>query len=226
MDDVSNVIKVLVVDDHPVVRKGLRLLIRPRYGMKVIGEAKDGEEAVLLTRQLKPDVVLMDLVMPRKSGLQAIREILQDDVSVRILVLTSFAEDQNTSDALKAGASGFLLKDAAADDLITAIREVHQGKVVLSKETTQLLVNDLQRSGSEFPLIGALTDRERDVLKGLVEGLSNKEIAANLDLTPVTIRFHVSNILRKLRVANRTQAALYARKAGFVLHEKDNGTFF
>jgi len=210
-------VRVLIVDDHTVVRKGLQsLLSSERYGIEVIGEAGDGVQAVDMALELQPDVILMDLQMPRKSGLEAIQEIIGRKPDLSILVLSSFGEDERVAAALRAGALGFLLKDSTPDELVSAIHAVALGHISLPKELSQSIFG-VSREASAFPTEGNLTDltaRELDVLRCLADGASNKEIASQLSVSLTTVRTHVSSILRKLGLENRTQAALYAREQG------------
>jgi NarL family two-component system response regulator LiaR len=207
-------IRILIVDDHAVVREGLRALIAVQPNMKLVGEAKDGIEAVHKTRSLQPDVVLLDLVMPRKGGLDAIGEIKEKNPDTRILVLTSFAEDEMVFPAIKAGALGYLLKDSSAQELLQAIRDVYRGEPTMHPTIARKLMRELQRPPDLPPTEEPLTEREVEVLKFVAQGLSNQEIADILVIGERTVRSHVTNILGKLHLANRTQAALYALREG------------
>lgn len=212
----TQTIRILIVDDHAIVREGLKALINGKPDMEVTGEARDGEEAVLTVRALQPDVILMDLMMPRKSGLEAIQEIRQEDPEARILVLTSFAEDDQVLSAIKAGALGYLLKESSPRELIEAIRCVYRGESSLHPAVARKLILEFSQNQTESPFrkvepdVNALTEREVEVLKLVARGLSNQAIAQGLSIGEGTVRFHVSNILSKLHLESRTQAALYA----------------
>jgi len=207
-------IRILIVDDHAVVREGLRALIDARPDMELVGEAVDGVEAVQKARFLQPDVILLDLVMPRKGGIEAIDEIKEESPSARILVLTSFAEDDKVFPAIKAGALGYLLKDSSAQELLEAIRDVYQGEPTMHPTIARKLIRELQRPPDLPPTEEPLTEREVEVLRFVAQGLSNQEIADRLVISERTVRTHVTNILGKLHLANRTQAALYALREG------------
>jgi len=204
----SEPIRILIADDHFVVRQGLAALLVARNGMEVVGEAATGREAVDLARALQPDVILMDMIMPEMEGLEAIARIKQENPKARILVLTSFGESKQVAAALQAGALGYLLKDSSPDDLLHAIRSVHRGSLVL----TQDLALKLMQTQPAPTALDQLTEREADVLRLLAQGQSNQEIASNLHISMTTVRSHVSNILMKLNVSNRTQAALVAQE--------------
>jgi NarL family two-component system response regulator LiaR len=206
-------IRVLVVEDHIVVREGLCSLIAIRPDMEVAGEAGDGAEAVLKARSTQPDVILMDLVMPRKGGIEAIAEIRQDNPSARILVLTSFAEDQNVFMAIKAGATGYMLKDSSSKELIQAIQAVWRGEFCLEPMIALKVVREVS-CPSEQRSVEPMTPRQLQVLKLIAQGLSNREIAEKLVVSERTVTTHVRAILARLHLANRTQAALYAIREG------------
>lgn len=207
-------IRVLVVDDHTVVRKGIcALLSSPRYNIEVIGEAGDGAQAVTQARALQPDMILMDLLMPVKTGLEALQEIRAEDPDARVLILTSAGDRAQVISALKAGAQGYILKDSVPDDLIQAIEAVSAGKLLLPSDLAQ---KALFAEADETPPPSDLTEREIDVLRCLAQGLSNQEIADELSISLYTVRSHVRNILGKLHLANRTQAALYALNKGLL----------
>ena len=209
-----HLISVLVADDHGIVREGLRAVINAERDMELIGEAGDGEEARQKALALKPDVIVMDLLMPRKSGLDAIREIRQANPQARILVLTSYAEDEMVFSAIKAGALGYLLKDSSAGELPDAIRFLYRGESSLHPTVAHKLVTHCARTLDADP--DALTEAETEVLKLLAHGLKNQAIADQLRISERTTRFHVSNVLSKLHLENRTEAALYAMRRGLV----------
>ncbi len=207
-------IRILVVDDHTVVRKGLQALIATEPGMVMVGEAATGQEAVELARRLQPDVVLVDLVMPVMDGIQAIAAITRAHPRIRILALTSFAEEDKVYPAIKAGALGYLLKDASPEQLLQAIRDVYRGVPTLDSSLAFKLIQEIQRP-TELPMSPEpLSEREVEVLRLVAQGLSNQEIADRLCISERTVRNHVGNILNKLHLANRTQAALYALRQG------------
>jgi two-component system, NarL family, response regulator LiaR len=210
----AEIIKVLIADDHPVVREGLRGLIEIQPNLELAGEAVDGAEAVEKARSLQPDVILLDMVMPRKDGVQAIGEIKQENPQARILVLTSFSESEKALPAIKAGALGYLLKDSAPEELLQAISNVYHGQISLHPAIARLLVQELSQPSDLPPAEEPLTEREVEVLQLIAQGLSNQEIADVLVVGERTVSTHVSNILDKLHLANRTQAALYALRKG------------
>ncbi|MDQ2934222.1 MAG: response regulator transcription factor [Chloroflexota bacterium] len=199
----------MLVDDHAVVRRGLRGFLELLDDIEVVGEAEDGAQAVALAGRARPDVVLMDLLMPNMDGLEAITAIKQAQPEVEIVAVTSFIEEEKVTSALEAGASGYLLKDAEADEVEAAIRAAHAGEVHLDPAVARLLAQRM-RARRDERLVEPLTQREREVLAQLAKGASNKEIAYDLSITERTARTHVSNILGKLGLASRTQAALYA----------------
>ena len=211
----TTTIRVLVADDHAVVRRGLQSLIDSEPGMEVVGEATDGIDALFKVRALEPDVVLMDLVMPSKDGLEAIVEIKAEFPDVRILVLTSFPDDDKVFPAIKAGALGYLLKDSSPTDLLQAIRYVNQGESSLAPSVALKVIQEMHQAPPTHSTPDALTQREIEVLEQVAQGLTNLEIAADLGISERTVRNHVGHILDKLHLANRTQAALYALREGF-----------
>ena len=207
-------IRVLVVDDHPVVRKGIRSLLAEEDDIQVAGEAVNGIEAVALVQELKPDVILMDLVMPEMNGIAAIQEIIKLMPDARILVMTSFAADDKVFPSIKAGALGYLLKDSDPEDLIRMIRQVYRGELSIHPTIARKVIQELNRPAQEPLTPSPLTAREVEILQLLAKGVENKKIARLLFLREATVRTHVSNILGKLQLANRVQATLYALKKG------------
>ncbi len=207
-------IRVLVCDDHAVVREGLRTFVNGEPGMLVVGEAGDGLEAVAQARALQPDVILLDLVMPRQDGPAAIAAILNERPAARVLVLTSFADDALVMAAIKAGALGYLLKDSAPDELIAAIRAVARGEPTLPPSIALKLFRELKQPAEPAPAARPLTEREVEVLRLVARGLTNRTIAERLQISEWTVRTHVRNILDKLQLANRTEAVLYALREG------------
>lgn len=207
-------IRILIADDHPVVREGIAAMFSNIDDIELVGMAKDGAEAVDLANKLQPDVILMDLVMPHMSGLEAIQRIKKDQPEARILVVTSFTEDDKVFPAIKSGAQGCLLKDAPPEVLLRAIRDVSNGNLSLHPTIARKLIDELNRPSVLPPTDTPLTDRETSVLQLIAKGLTDQEIAENLSITVRTVRFHISNILSKLHLANRTQAALYALQEG------------
>lgn len=207
-------IRVLIADDHAIVRRGLRTLITSQVDMELVGEAINGVEAVMKARTVQPDVILMDMVMPRQDGAAAIREIKKENPLARILVLTSFAEDDKIFPAIKSGALGYLLKDAETDQLLQAIRDVNDGKFSLDPTVALRVIRELTHASDLPPTAEPLTERELDVLQLVAQGLTNQEIAERLMLGERTVGNHISSILSKLHLANRTQAALYALREG------------
>jgi DNA-binding NarL/FixJ family response regulator len=210
VEDVTR-IRVLLVDDHSVVRTGLKSFFDLLDDIEVVGEASDGSEGVAMARRLKPDVVLMDLLMPNMDGVTAIGRIKAELPETEIVTMTSFIEEEKVTAALEAGASGYVLKDAEADEVADAVRAAYAGEVHLDPQVARLLAQRMrQKKSSDDGLVEPLTEREKDVLRLLGQGMSNKEIGAALFITERTARTYVSNILGKLGLASRTQAALYA----------------
>jgi len=207
-------IRILIADDHQLVRQGLVALLAVKPGVAVVGEAADGTEAVELARSLRPDVILLDLVMPGKDGIETTREIKAENAEARILIITSFAEDENVYGAVKAGALGYLLKDSSPQALMRAIYDVYEGRLSLHPDIAIKLMEELNRPSDAPPTEDPLTEREVEVLKLVAKGLSNQEIAEKLVVSERTVGAHVSNILGKLHLANRTQATLYALRTG------------
>ncbi len=207
-------IRLLIVDDHNVVRLGLRSLFDLLDDIEIVGEAADGSAALAAARRLHPDVVLMDLLMPNMDGITATSRIKQELPDVEVVAMTSFLEEQRVTDALEAGASGYLLKDAQADEVAAAVRAAHAGEVHLDPAVARLLAQRMRERRLAPAPAEPLTDREREVIALLGRGLSNKEIATELSITERTARTYVSNILGKLDLQSRTQAALYAVEHG------------
>jgi len=212
----AGTIRVLVADDHPLIRHGIRAVMDTEPDMTVVGEAGDGQAAVDLARQLNPDVILLDLVMPGKGGVEAIREIRRDNPEARILVVSGYDTDDLVFPAIEAGAVGYMLKDISPTELLAAVREVYEGKSALHPQIALKLVHRLSAVSGQEPEGEALTKRELQVLTWVAQGLSNQEIADELWISERTVGVHVSNILHKLHVENRTQAALYAVESGLV----------
>ena len=210
----SEKIQILIADDHAIVLEGLRALIATEPDLELVGEARDGVQAVDMALALKPDVILIDMMMPRKDGLGAIADIIKDNPNARILVLTSFAEDDKVFPAIKAGALGYLLKDSSPQELLQAIHNVYQGEASLHPTIARKLMRELNQPPSLPPTTDPLTEREVEVLRLVAQGLSNDDIAAKLVVSERTVRTHVSHILDKLHLANRTQMALYAVREG------------
>ncbi len=218
----SNKIRVLLVDDHAVVRQGLRTFIELQEDMEVVGEGSDGREAVDLASRLEPDVILLDVVMPGMDGVEATRKILEGSPQSRVLILTSFSGDDQIFPAIRAGAQGYLLKDIQPRDLVQAIRETYQGKSQLHPDIAHRLMsavasNPPARQEQTIPFskdLQGLTDREREVLDLIARGLNNREIAQKMVISEKTVKTHVSNLLDKLNLQDRTRAAIWALKHG------------
>jgi two-component system, NarL family, response regulator LiaR len=207
-------IRVLIVDDHAIVRKGIRALLTESGGFEIVAEVAGGQEAVLSAEATKPDVILMDLLMPGMDGIEAIRQITSRQPGARILVLTSFAADNKLFPAIKAGALGYLLKDSSPEELVRAIRQVHRGEPALHPTIARKLLQEVAHPADLQPAPEVLTARELAVLRLVAQGLSNQEIADDLAVSEPTVRAHVSRILGKLHLSSRTQAALYAVREG------------
>lgn len=215
-------IRVLICDDHAVVREGLRALISTEPDLTIVGEAADGENVVYAYRELKPDVTLLDMVMPRMNGVEAVQSILAEFPNARILVLTSFSDDELVFPAIKAGALGYLLKDSSPEELVRAIRDVNRGEASLHPSIARRLIQELNSPSVTLPPTQEpLTEREMEVLRLVAKGYSNEEIGDALVVSERTARGHVSSILSKLHLANRTQAALYALREGIAQIDED-----
>ncbi|MFE2289401.1 response regulator [Streptomyces sp. NPDC059443] len=206
-------IRVLLVDDHQVVRRGLRTFLEVQEDIEVVGEASDGEEGIARAEELRPDVILMDIKMPGTDGIEALRRLRALANPARVLIVTSFTEQRTVVPALRAGAAGYVYKDIDPDALAAAIRSVHAGHVLLQPEVAETLLSEDGHPPSPGRA-GSLTDREREVLRHIADGRSNREIARSLVLSEKTVKTHVSNILMKLDVTDRTQAALWAVRHG------------
>lgn len=207
-------IKVLIADDHHVVRRGLLFFLKTQKDIQVIGEAKNGKEAIELTSELQPDIVLMDLMMPEMDGIQATKHIKDSYPKVEVLILTSFSDRDHVIPAIEAGAAGYQLKDIEPDELVTCIRQIMRGENTIHPHATTHLMKI--RAQKEVPphIVNPLTPREQDVLAELTKGKSNREIASALFVSEKTVKTHISNIFPKLLVQDRTQAVLYAVKYG------------
>jgi DNA-binding NarL/FixJ family response regulator len=210
---VADTIRVLLVDDHQVVRRGLRTFLEVQPDIEVVGEAGDGDEGVLRAQELSPDVILMDVKMPGTDGIAALRRLREEGSKARVLVVTSFTEQRTVVPALRAGAAGYVYKDVDPDALAGAIRSVHAGHVLLQPEVADALLSQ-EEAGSGTGRGTTLTEREREVLTLIADGRSNREIARALVLSEKTVKTHVSNILMKLDLSDRTQAALWAVRHG------------
>ena len=208
-------IRILIADDHNLVRQGFEALLSVKEGIEVVGLAENGEKAIKMARSLSPDIILMDLMMPVKNGIEATREIKKEYPEARILIITSFAEDDNVFQAVKAGALGYLLKDSSPGELMQAIEDVCKGRMSLHPSIANKLMDELNKPLEGKVTEDPLTERELEVLKLVAKGISNQDIADKLVVSERTVGAHVSNILAKLHLANRTQAALYALRKGF-----------
>jgi len=212
MNEDEDKIRLMVVDDHRVVRSGVKALIETEEDLEVIGEATDGREAVTKAKAMAPDLVLMDLVMPEMDGVEATRRITKEGVDLEILILTSFSEEERIIQAIKAGASGYLIKDASPKELVSAIKDTYRGESTLDPKVAGTVLRSMQEENDQPA--EELTEREIEVLELIAEGLPNDDIANELYISERTVRSHVSNILGKLNMQNRTQAALYAVRQG------------
>ncbi|MGZ4032632.1 MAG: response regulator [Tumebacillaceae bacterium] len=212
----TNTIRVLLVDDHDMVRLGIRTYLMTEPEIEVVGEANSGEQAVEVVKDLQPDVVLMDLVMSGMDGVAATREVLKIHPTAKVLVLTSFLEDTKVFPALEAGASGYILKTVLGDELVQSIRSVYKGETVLEPQVATRVVAALQKPKTPAVSVDVLTEREMDVLHLLADGMTNQQIGEKLFIGIKTVKTHVSNILAKLGVEDRTQAAVMAHKNGWV----------
>lgn len=206
-------ISVIIVDDHPVVRQGLRTFLETQKDLEIVSEASDGEEALTQIGESVPDVVLMDLVLPGIDGIEATRRVRELSPNTKVIVLTSFADDEKVFPAIKAGAAGYLLKDVEPAQLADAIRSVHAGEALLHPTVAARLMQEVSSEERRGPG-GTLTERELEVLRLIARGMSNREISRELTVSEKTVKTHVSNLLAKLHLADRTQAALYAVRRG------------
>jgi NarL family two-component system response regulator LiaR len=216
-------IQVLIVEDHVIVRKGIKALLDETKDIQVVGEANDGQEAVRLAGDLKPDVILMDLLMPVMDGIEATRQITLLHPDIHVLVLTSFVGDEKIYPAIKAGALGYLLKDSEPYELIRAIHRVYRGEPSLHPMIARMMMKEIREQPVVKPTPDPLTARELEVLYLLAKGLSNEEIADQLVISEVTVRTHISHLLAKLHLANRVQATLYALREGITSIDSSNG---
>ncbi|WP_423409555.1 response regulator [Heyndrickxia sp. MSNUG] len=213
-------IRVLTADDHHVVRRGLVFFLKTQEMIEVVGEAANGKEAVELARKLNPDLILMDLVMPEMDGIQATKMIKSELPEIKIMMLTSFSDQEHVIPAVEAGASGYQLKDIQPDELVSSIKRIMNGEDQLHPKATSLVMKHLSSNNrQERKPLDNLTKRELEVLKEIASGKSNKEIASSLFITEKTVKTHVSNVLAKLGLADRTQAALYAVRNQLVDHQ-------
>ncbi|WP_461213221.1 response regulator [Lacticaseibacillus sp. GG6-2] len=214
-------IKVLIVDDHEMVRLGISTYLGVMPDLEVVGQATDGKQGLDMALELRPDVILMDLVMPNMDGIEATQKILKAWPKARIIILTSFIDDEKVYPAIEAGAASYILKTATAEEIANAIRQTAKGESVLEPQVTTKMMNRLTQK-QQPALYDDLTNREREVLQLIAQGKSNQEIADALFITLKTVKTHVSNILAKLEVDDRTQAAIYAFKHGLVKEDPDN----
>lgn len=220
MPETNTPIRIVIADDHAVVREGLRALIGITPDMQLVGEAKDGVEAVLKVRAAKPDVVLLDVMMPRMDGIEAISAIKDELPDTRIIILTSFSDDDKVLSAIRSGALGYMLKDSSPQELLQAIRDVYAGKSSLHPSVALKLIHEINRPSNQIT-DEDLTDRELQILRLVAQGLSNQDISQTLTISERTVGTHISNILNKLNLSNRTQAALYALRKGIANLDPD-----
>jgi len=210
----SSSVRILIADDHPIIRRGIRAVLEVVPDMEVVGEAANGREAVAAVEKLRPDVILMDLVMPEMDGIEAIRRIRAHQPEARVLVLTTFAGEDKIFSAIEVGALGYHLKDSSPQQLVRAIRQVYRGESSLHPTIARKVLQELSRPSERPPTLDPLTPREVEVLRLVAQGLDNREIAEKLVISEATVRTHVSHTLSKLHLASRTQAALYALREG------------
>jgi len=222
MTDRREPIRVLIVDDHTIVRKGIKALLAETSDIQVVGEASNGLDATQLSKQLEPDVILMDLLMPKMDGIEATRQISAQQPQAHVLVLTSFVGDEKIFPAIKAGAYGYLLKDSEPSELIRSIRMVYRGEPSLAPIIARKMMQEIQEQPAVKPSPESLTAREVEVLQLIAKGLSNEEIAAQLVISEVTVRTHISHLLAKLHLATRVQATLYALREGITSLSDEN----
>jgi NarL family two-component system response regulator LiaR len=220
MPETNKPIRIVIADDHAVVREGMRALIEITPDMQLVGEAKDGVEAVLKVRATRPDVVLLDVMMPRMDGIEAVGAIKGELPDTRIIILTSFADDDKVLAAIRSGALGYLLKDSSPQELLQAIRDVYAGKSSLHPSVALKLINEINRPSS-MPEHEDLTEREMQILRLVAQGMSNQDISQTLTISERTVGTHISNILNKLNLSNRTQAALYALRKGIATLDQE-----
>ena len=209
-------IRILIVDDHPVVRKGMRAMLESEPDLEIAGEAKNGAEALEQYKSARPDVILMDLVMPVMDGIEAIQSIRGFDARARILVLTSFTSDEKVFAAIRAGAAGYMLKDSDPEDLLRAIHQVHRGESSLHPAIAHKVLAELAHPPEPKARAEALTEREKEVLGYIAQGMNNNQIAEKMVVSRATVHSHVNRILSKLQLDSRTQAALYAVRSGYI----------
>ena len=213
-------IKVLLVDDQAMVRAGIHMILEAENDIRVVGEAEDGAKAVMLVHKLKPDVVLMDIQMPLMNGLEATRQIMQNPANTsRVLILTTFERDDYVFEALRAGASGFILKNAPPEDLIEAVRVIADGNALLAPSVTRRIINEFAQRTPRYDLknkLSSLTEREIEVMRLIAKGKTNSEIAADLFVGETTVKTHISNLFTKLDLRDRVQAVVYAYESGLI----------